>query len=372
MKTLFVISCVSLVIYAVLLPVQQRAALHQAVSEAAAGRFASALDALDYARRARPQLYKDEATQLCGNIMLTQARHLADGAEPDFGGAAGVLHDLATRCGDTGRAGEAARLLEWVAAQHLGRAKAGCEVRDYARAFNDFQHMLLLPYPERAVAQARQEFAWCRLQQVRVLAQPPLFDTAFEELHRLIRGEPGPVREAALREVPSLVQAEVHWWLEKKQYHVAFRTLGQRQQTFGDLPEIAYVFTEVARQAELEVFHVVLATQCHEAAASGPKTGKTARPVTVATEAQAAAEAVSPANLLLQNDTKYPLKILLRGPEDHDILLKPSTKTALTVAAAHYLVGVYAPGNCHVQSGRTSWRIESWAPYSVRFYAGEV
>jgi tetratricopeptide (TPR) repeat protein len=382
MKFLLVLASVSLLSYAIYLPIQQNVALYRANATLAAGNLESAMAYVDAARREGPQFYADRASAVCGDITLARAQRMADSAPPDFGGAAGLLRDLAKQCGASGRDAEAARLLDRVSALHLARATLRCQQQEYASALLDLEQFLTLPYPERSLGQARAESAWCRLELAKALAQQQRFDTALAHLHRLLSGEHGAVREATLKLVPAVVEDELGAWLGHQQYPQAFKHLGERQQVFGGYPDLAHFFAEVGSQAELQVFGVVLARQCHEPVQPRRATGKNAKPtpqgrppgpVTVATAPGVVpVNGASAANLVIHNDTKHHLKVLLRGREQHNVLLAPQARQELSVAPAEYLVGVYAPGNCLVQPDRTAWTIKARLPHSVRFYEGQA
>jgi hypothetical protein len=176
-----------------------------------------------------------------------------------------------------------------------------------------------------------------------------------------------------------MVREELDYWQERKQFPQLFKQLAQRQQRFGDYPDTADFFAQVSRQLELQVFGVRFDQQCRvtqppprrprgkrgKPAPPGPLPG----PITLLPASMAAipADAAS-ANLVLQNDTPHPLRILLRGQEQRDVLLEPRATQALSLEPADYLVGIYAPGNCRVKSERTAWTVREKVPYSVRFY----
>ena len=128
MKLSFLVSCMSLFIYVLQLPIQQFVSLHRADAAFQAGNLESAMAYVEGARSGGLQFYARRTNSVCGDITLARARRLADGTDPDFGGAAGLLRDLAARCGTSGRDGEAARLRDRLVTQHLARACSACSV----------------------------------------------------------------------------------------------------------------------------------------------------------------------------------------------------------------------------------------------------
>jgi tetratricopeptide (TPR) repeat protein len=379
MKLLLILTVLSLVFYTLFLPVQQYMALQRAHTALVAGHLEAAMAHLAEARKEAPQLYAERASALCGAITLAQARRLLDSATPDFGGAVGRLRAMETRCGASGREDDAAHLLDTTAFRHLEHATTRCRQRDYAGAQAAFQQIALLPYPERGLTQAQDEAAWCQLAHATTLARQQRFEAAFELLHRLLTAAPVFMREAALKQVPMVVQEELDYWQARMQFVQLFKQFTQRQRTFGDYPDTADFFTQVGRQLELQVFGVDFGQQCRMTLPPPRRTaGKRGKPmpqgplpgaITVLPASMATLPAdAGTANLVLQNDTPHPLRILLRGQEQRDVVLGSRATQALTLEPAEYLVGIYAPGNCRVKSERTAWTVREKAPYSVRFY----
>lgn len=379
MQCLLLFLSMLLLMATIALPFQQRATLKQAEARWHADDVDGAKRAVDDVRQTWPQVYAERASALCGDITLTQARRLLDSATPDFGGAVGLLRAMETRCGASGREDDAAHLLDTTAFRHLDHATTRCRQRDYAGAQAAFQQIALLPYPERGLTQAQDEVAWCQLAHATTLARQQRFEAAFELLHRLLTAAPVFVREAALKQVPTVVQEELDYWQARLQFAQLFKQFTQRQRTFGDYPDTADFFTQVGRQLELQVFGVRFDQQCRMTLPPPRRTaGKRGKPlpqgplpgaITVLPASLATLPAdAGTANLVLQNDTPHPLRILLRGQEQRDVVLAPRATQALTLEPAEYLVGIYAPGNCRVKSERTAWTVREKAPYSVRFY----
>lgn len=262
MKLMFVVASLSLLLYVVFAPVQELQALNRARAAMQPGHFEQAMRYVDQARQSQPQFYAAEVTALCGDVILAQARNLADGPEPDFVGAVALARSLASRCDTTERDGEVARLVEQVATQHLAWATARCQQQDYTGALTALQHLVTLPSPERSLTQAHEEAAWCRLAFANALAQQKLFEVALEQLQRVTSLDNRLVRATALQQAPPIVAEETGAWLQRQHYAQAFQQLGKYQQWFAADPATASHLADLESRTEHQVFGVALGRSC--------------------------------------------------------------------------------------------------------------
>jgi hypothetical protein len=95
MKVLFVLSCGILLLYLLLLPWQQARALNQARAAIESSHFEQAMSEVDWVRRVWPQFYAAQATAVCVDVVMSQARQLLAGPQPDFPGAVSLARALA-------------------------------------------------------------------------------------------------------------------------------------------------------------------------------------------------------------------------------------------------------------------------------------
>ena len=210
--------------------------------------------------------------------------------------------------------------------------------------------------------EAQSEAGWCRLTFAQDLAERQWFAEALEELVRAMGSGDSTVRKAALTQVPSLVEKEVAYWLAQMQYIRAFEVLTQRRQSFGGEPEVALFFPRLESLVEMPVFEMVLAKPC----LGKPRKVRGQKPVPVV----AVVDAASPSgyartNLTVENNTAYGLQILLRGPEQDALRLKPKEKKSLWLEPGDYAVGMFAPGQCEVKPRHTSWKIEPFVHHTI-------
>lgn len=71
-------------------------------------------------------------------------------------------------------------------------------------------------------------------------------------------------------------------------------------------------------------------------------------------------------NLTVENKmAAYDLQILLRGPEQDVLRLKPKQKKSLWLEPGDYAVGMFAPGQCEVKPRHTSWKIEPFVHHTI-------
>lgn len=390
MKLMFVGSSLSLLLYVIFTPIQELKTLNQARAAMQSGHFEQAMRYVDQTRQSQPQFYAAEATALCGDVILAQARKLADGSEPDFVGAVALARSLASRCDTTERDGEVAHLVEQVATQHLAWATARCQQQDYTGALTALQHLATLPYPERSLTQAHEEAAWCHLAFANALAQQKLFEVALEQLQRVASLDSSLVRATALQQVQPIVAEEIETWLQRQHYVQAFQQLGKYQQWFAADPATASHLADLESHVEHQVFGVALGRSCrgtvlpqrepvqtvqHRPGKAG-KQGKAQKaagtppgPVAVATTlGTGIPEDAQPANLALRNTTTHRLRVLLRGPEPRNVLLDTQAQDVLQLAPAEYVVGVYAPEDCRVRPARSVWTIREWGLLRVEFF----
>lgn len=78
-------------------------------------------------------------------------------------------------------------------------------------------------------------------------------------------------------------------------------------------------------------------------------------------------------NLTVENKmAAYDLQILLRGPEQDVLRLKPKQKKSLWLEPGDYAVGMFAPGQCEVKPRHTSWKIEPFVHHTIRGAAARL
>lgn len=360
MRVLLIVSVLSLLLYVVTLPACQYRALQKATTAAEQGRFDEAWTRVLPLLQEKPAFFSDRAKALCGQIGIQQARTLATGTNPDFSEAARLLLSLADRCQGPEKP-EVRPLLEKVADLHLAHATARCRHKDYADALSGFQQISTLPYPERFLLEAKSEAGWCRLTMAQELAERQWFAEALEELVRAMGSGDSTVRKAALTQVPSLVEKEVAYWLAQMQYIRAFEVLTQRRQSFGGEPEVALFFPRLESLVEMQVFGMVLTQPC----LGKPKKIQGQKSVPVVEVVAASPSGYARTNLTVQNNMAYDLQILLRGPEQDALRLKPKEKKPLWLEPGDYAVGMFAPGQCEVKPKHTSWKVEPFVHHTI-------
>lgn len=384
MQLLLVLSCLTFFLYVVSLPFAQLMGLHQAEAAWRLGHVAQARALLEPVQRTWPQLYPQRTSHLCAELTLAQARHLLD--EAAYGPAAGLAAALSRDCEAPERDGEAAQFVDHVATKHLAVALASCGAQDFGSALTTFQHIETLPYGEAFLLQARAEAAWCRLAFAQVLKTQAFFEAALEQLRRVISTQEGGLRAAAVAQMRPVVEEEIHTWLERQQYLQAFKTLGQRQASWGEYPETVDFFTRLSHAIDAQVLGLDLSRQCAVQAPrpgvpSTPKAGKKAVPSTPPPqmpgvflvdpmlEATLPGTASPASNLLLRNETGHGLQVVLRSPEHRtEVFLAAQATQGLELIPGEYAVGIFAPGNCAVQPQRGTWTIRaSGPPTGVRF-----
>jgi hypothetical protein len=309
-----------------------------------------------------PLFFTKQAKILCSQILLQRARILASEPDLDFSGAVTVLRGLTQRCQSAEYEGEAVRLIEWIAGQHLAKASARCPQKDFERAFHDFQLITTPPYPERTLREAKEETIWCRLDYANTLVVQESFDAALNQYLKIISSDYDSARTAALKQVRVVVENEVLFWLGRSHYPKAFDQLRQRQQAFGEYPELVSFFPRLEGYLEEQVFGVALAQYCLEK----PAHLQNQEPVPMMVNALNH-NGSALMSLLLHNNTPYILSLLVRGPKQTDLHLNPSEKQRFWFEPGTYLVGVVSPGCC-LKPLRTAWSIESSLQHSITFY----
>jgi hypothetical protein len=359
MRVLVIVSILSLLLYVVTQPACQYRALRQATGAAEQGRFDEALTHLLPLFQETPCYFHDQAQTLCGQIMIQQAQALATQSEPDFNEATRLLLSQTQLCQGY-ESPQTQPLLEKVAALHLAYGTTRCEQKDYESALRVFQAITTLAYPERFQHEAKEEEGWCRLALANTLTEGRWFAEALGELHRAMESGNPTVRRAALKQVPFVVWKEVVYWIERRQYIEAFSVFNERQQHFGWEPEVASFFPRLESLMQMQVFGKILTQPCL-GKADKPK-GQ--RPVlVVAVDAHPSGFAKT--NVTLHNNTAFDLQVLLRGPEDDALHLKPHETKPLWLEPGDYLVGMFAPGKCRVQPKQTAWTVEPFVHQTI-------
>lgn len=309
-----------------------------------------------------PLFFTKQTKSLCSQILLQRARTLASEPPLDFSGAVTVLRGITQRCQSEEYEGEAQHLVEWVASQHLTKAAARCQQKDFKEAFRDFQLIATLPYPAPTLREAKAEAIWCLLDYANTLAGQASYDAAFNQYLKIISSDSGSVRTAALQQVRVAVENEVLFWLAQPHYAKAFEQFRERQQAFGMHPELISFFTRLEGYLEEQVFGVALAQYCLEK----PAHVQQQEPVPMMVNTlNHNGSALRP--LQLHNNTPYILSLLFRGPQQTNLYPNPSEKQRFWIEPGTYLMGVVSPG-CLIKPLRTALAIEPSLSHSVTFY----
>lgn len=359
MKTLFIVSLLSTLLYLLALPIRQHLYLDQATDDLTRGNLEAAQVSVRHVLEEWPNFFTARAQALCGQITLWKAKTLATDPQADFAGAVRLLLGLAERC-QGHEEKEAPSLLGKLGALHLTRAAKLCQDREYAEALHEFQDISTLAYPDQLLQEVKNEAAWCRLDYAEALLEEQWFAEALEQIMRVMSEGNTTVRTAALRLVPLVVEKEILYWLGRHQYVKAFDLLDRRWSSFGSEPEVAGFFPRLERHLEIQVFGLVLTQQCVDKPAKRYDE-KRSPAATVNFEPGGSATA----NFTVRNNTPYNLRILLRGPEPADLLLKPQEKKQLWLEPAEYMAGMFSPGNCQVRPKHVSWKIDSFMHHAV-------
>jgi len=359
MRTPLILSLVILLTYVVTLPACQYRALRKATAAAAQRDYETAQSWVFALLQEKPAFFAEQAKALCGQISIQQAEAFLAGHDPDFAAAARVLRGQTERCQGYAHVDTQA-VLERVASRHLDYATTRCQQQKYDDALRHFQVIATLAYPERVLQEASQETAWCRLTLGEHLAKRQWFAEAMEQVVRAMESGNGTIRTAALRQVPFLVEQEVNYWLDQRQYIRAFAVLDERKQRFAEEPEVAWVFPRLEAQLEMQVFGVLLAQPCVERASR--RSESNAAPATTVSMQQ---RGVADTNLTVRNTIPSPLQVLLRGPKDDELRLKPREQKSLGLEPGQYLVGIFSPGRCEVKPRHTVWTIEPFVHHTI-------
>lgn len=359
MRTLLIGSLVIFLGYMMTLPACQYRALRNGREAAARRDYETAQSWVFSLLQEKPNFFAEQARALCGQISIQQAEALLAGHDPDFAAAARVLRGQTERCQGYAHV-DTQSVLEKVASRHLDYATTRCQQQKYDDALRHFQAIATLAYPEQVLQEASQETAWCRLTLAKNLAKHQWFAEAMEQVVRAMESGNGTIRTAALREVPLLVEQEVAYWLDQRQYIRAFAVLDERKQRFAEEPEAAWVFPRLEGQLEMQVFGVLLAQPCGARAARRSESNPVPA-VAVSTRQGGVADT----NLTVRNTIASPLRVLLRGPKDDELRLKPRGQKSLQLEPGQYLVGIYSPGRCEVKPKHTVWKIEPFVHHTI-------
>jgi hypothetical protein len=111
---------------------------------------------------------------------------------------------------------------------------------------------------------------------------------------------------------------------------------------------------------QMQVFGMVLSQPC----LGKPKKSKGQRPMPVVAISEHPS-GLAKTNLTVHNNTGYDLQVLLRGPEEDALQLKPKEKQPLWLEPGRYLVGMFAPGQCRVQPKQTVWTVEPFVYQTI-------